>query len=358
MGPEPSGNSKLSLLFIAEPGVPAHRLQKIRANLDARIVQVYGVSPDLYDSSEALGINPEGSLDMQVIADISHKFPHTTAVVCLTEMPRHSGKHPLIAEVNTSNCLAVISCPTLEGPCPRRRLAQTIMACLARMDLPTNPGTTPATRLAWGTWGKNEHGFSMRARVFTGELRTITGMVVTNEPLHTAPRLSSVLATAAATGAFGIFYNSIWQMSSTLSTGRLVFVAVMAIALMVLWLMYNNRLWDRPVSKNRAWLITLYNVSTVVTLLLCVIMLFAALLVFTLVGGLVIISPEFMEQILGYEVGFTDYLRIAWLSASMGVIGGGLGSSFDSEEDIRRVTHGQRERQRITEPEETDEGSA
>lgn len=44
MGPEPSGNSKLSLLFIAEPGVPAHRLQKIRANLDARIVQVYGVS--------------------------------------------------------------------------------------------------------------------------------------------------------------------------------------------------------------------------------------------------------------------------------------------------------------------------
>lgn len=114
----------------------------------------------------------------------------------------------------------------------------------------------------------------------------------------------------------------------------------MAIALMVLWLMYNNRLWDRPVSKNRAWLITLYNVSTVVTLLLCVIMLFAALLVFTLVGGLVIISPEFMEQILGYEVGFTDYLRIAWLSASMGVIGGGLGSSFDSEEDIRRSLTG------------------
>lgn len=128
----------------------------------------------------------------------------------------------------------------------------------------------------------------------------------------------------------------------------------MAIALMVLWLMYNNRLWDRPVSKNRAWLITLYNVSTVVTLLLCVIMLFAALLVFTLVGGLVIISPEFMEQILGYEVGFTDYLRIAWLSASMGVIGGDWAvastpkRTFDGSLAARESVRGLRSLKRLT----------
>lgn len=45
------------------------------------------------------------------------------------------------------------------------------------------------------------------------------------------PQLSSVLAAASATGAFGIFYSSIWQMSDALSWWRLVVTGVIAGAL-------------------------------------------------------------------------------------------------------------------------------
>ncbi|MGP5078596.1 hypothetical protein ACTXKZ_11075 [Brachybacterium alimentarium] len=39
---------------------------------------------------------------------------------------------------------------------------------------------------------------------------------------------------ASATGAFGIFYNSIWQMSAALSTPRLLLIGLLAMTSMVL----------------------------------------------------------------------------------------------------------------------------
>ena len=85
--------------------------------------------------------------------------------------------------------------------------------------------------------------------------------------------------------------------------------------------------------------------------------LYAGLVVLILLAGLVVIDPEFMAATLGTgEVGFTNYLDIAWMSAAMGVVAGALGSSFDSQTDLRRLTHGQRERQRRL-TEESGEGS-
>ncbi len=67
-------------------------------------------------------------------------------------------------------------------------------------------------------------------------------MTMANEPLRMARRLSRAMAAAAATGAFGIFYSSIWQMSHHLSTARLISIGAIAIAVMVGWLTTINRL--------------------------------------------------------------------------------------------------------------------
>ena len=125
-------------------------------------------------------------------------------------------------------------------------------------------------------------------------------MVAGNEPLKTAPRLSSALATASATGAFGIFYNSIWVMSTYLSTPRL----------------------------------------------LGVLALYGALVLLILAGGMIVIAPEYMESVIDEAPVFARYLDVAWLSAAMGVVAGALGSSFDQRTNLRTLTHGQRERQR------------
>src|SRR5690606_20648495 len=123
--------------------------------------------------------------------------------------------------------------------------------------------------------------------------------------------LSSALAAAAATGAFGIFYNSIWVMSTYLSTPRLIGVGLLAIAAMTAWLIASNGLWDSPERENLARVVLLYNLSTVVTLVLCVLVLYAALVLLILAGGLIVIAPEYMEDVTGQPPAFTRYLDIA-----------------------------------------------
>lgn len=186
----------------------------------------------------------------------------------------------------------------------------------------------------------------MFARAGTGDLRTILGMTVANDPFRTVPKLSGALAGAAAVGAFGIFYYSIWQMADALSTVRLLSIGVAAILSMVVWLIFTNRLWDKPTSRHLARVMWLYNGSTVLTLLISVSVLYAALVITILVGALVVIDPDFLAELIGNEISFFNYLDIAWLSAAMGVVAGAIGSTFDSSTDIRRITHGQRESQR------------
>jgi small basic protein len=69
--------------------------------------------------------------------------------------------------------------------------------------------------------------------------------------------------------------------------------------------------------------------------------------VIILLSALIVIDPDFMGQVLGSKARFSNYVDIAVLSASLGTVAGALGSSFDSDVDIRRLTHGQRERQRM-----------
>ena len=117
---------------------------------------------------------------------------------------------------------------------------------------------------------------------------------------------------------------------------------------MVGWLITINRLWDRPVNEHLAQVVFYYNLSTVLTLIICVTGLYALLVIGILAGGLIVIDPEFMAQTIHRpEARLTNYLDIAWLSAAMGVVAGALGSSFDSDIDLKNLTHAQRLRSRV-----------
>lgn len=119
-------------------------------------------------------------------------------------------------------------------------------------------------------------------------------MTMANEPPRMARRLSRAMAAAAATESFGIFYRSTWQMPHHLSTARLTSIGAIAIAVMVGWLITINRLWDRPVNERLAQVVFYYNLSTVLTLIICVTGLYALLVIGILAGGLIVIDPEVM----------------------------------------------------------------
>src|SRR5699024_8998192 len=121
-------------------------------------------------------------------------------------------------------------------------------------------------------------------------------------PFATVTKLSGVLAAAAGTGAFGIFYSSIWEMADALPPWRLGLITVMVIATMVLWLIVSNGLWERSRQLGSLREAAMYNASTVATLFVAVASLYAVLFVGILLGGLIVIEAGFMSKTIGVEV--------------------------------------------------------
>ncbi|UYG17828.1 hypothetical protein BRM3_05245 [Brachybacterium huguangmaarense] len=335
----------LTVLVIADPGVPTRRAESVREVMARRLGEETGRSCEVTVDTRLIPLQADKALALEAIDEMRDGADDPDLVLLLTEMPRHD-HWPIIAEIFAERPVAVVSWPTVGIIRSRRRLETVLLACALRM-LDTKPAHLHAQW--WNSWSRDEGTGNLRLHSgrAIGGLRTVLGMVVTNEPWRTIPRLSRALAAAAATGAFGIFYNSIWQMSAALTPVRLGLIGLLAIGLMTAWLIVSNGLWDRPVHESRVTVEVLYNLSTVATMLVCVLALYLALVVLILLGGLVVIDPDFMSSILGRRAEFTNYVDIAWLSAALGVIAGALGSSFDSSTDLRRLTHGRRENVRV-----------
>ncbi|WP_328698840.1 hypothetical protein [Brevibacterium rongguiense] len=338
----------LRVLLVADPGVPTERAEAVAEPLAEALSEGGRRTVDVAIETRLILLTPDHALDLATARDLNAQYSEAPITILLTEIPRHERGHPLIAEVFPDEQVGVVSCPTFGALATRRRLTRILAACIQRIELGFKDGSgNPEPH--WSRWGyrESERSYALHAHTFFGGPRLVTGMVVANEPWRSLPRLSGVLAAAAAAGAFGIFYNSIWIMADYLPWPRLLAIAALAMVVMVAWLMASNRLWDRPERESLASVVFYYNVSTVITLLVCVLALFAALGALILGGSLVVIDVRYMADILGHPAGFMNYLRIAVLSASMGLIAGALGASFDSDADIRRLTHGQRERLRV-----------
>jgi hypothetical protein len=67
----------------------------------------------------------------------------------------------------------------------------------------------------WGRWGLGtdpaDEAFFYTARVLTGNLTLISGMVAANEPWRLSLRLSRALTGAVAAGVFGLVTADIWR---------------------------------------------------------------------------------------------------------------------------------------------------
>lgn len=337
----------ISVLVLADPGLCVHRAQSIQERFEAELTRVFG-SATVHVQPQLLGINDSNTLEFATIGSTRADYEHVDVLLMITEMPRHADGKTLIAEIFPEVTAAVLSYPTIGVLAGRQQWVSLLMACAVRLVDGATDEDLDRYTLRWNRWTEPTDGRPGRlhAHAVTGVPRTIVGMVATNAPWRAAPQLSSALAAASAAGAFGIFYNSIWQMSAALSTARLLLIGLLAISLMVLWLLASNRLWERPVQDNATAVLVYYNLSTVLTLFLCVLALYLALFAMILGASLVMIDPGFMAEILGQPARFARYVDIAWLSATLGVVAGGLGATFDDSTDLRQLTHGSRENQR------------
>lgn len=342
-----SSDSKPSILVVSDPGVPTAQVKHFLPDIETELSKVVGHEVDIKHIKHLIPITPENQITSDLdLPDEARGIDYAVRIF-FTEMPLHHSGHPVVAQIDFNRGILVVSCPPMGMLYPRRRLVSTIGRGVE--SLIQNSASEGEHVQSWNEWGSegDDKVTRLYSNTWTGVPRTILGMVRSNRPWKTAPKLSSALTAASTAGAFGIFYNSIWQMAESLSNLRMAIITLVAILVMTIWLILRNRLWDKPLYDRLARVVALYNISTVVTLVIAISILYITLFVLILLGGLVVISPGFMQETLGIPTHPSNYFDIAWLSASMGVIAGGLGSGFDSEADLQQMTHGRRERQRV-----------
>ncbi len=326
----------------ADPGLPARLVDEL--------LEWAGTHESPYElslNSQSIPLCPDGTLDLETVRGWSRDHG-THAAVIVTEIPRRNGARPTIAALFPANSLVVISLPALGFHDLPGRLQR---AVLGSLDVVTNPTVYDEEdpEVDFGVVhrvdeGDGGHYYDVASpMLLAGKMRLVLGMVRTNEPLRTAPKLSGALAAATAAGAFGVFFSSIWKMADALPSWRLGLITVMAIVVMVAWLIFGHGLWERRRRMGSLMEANIYNASTVVTLLLTVSLLYLVLFLVIFVAAVTVIESSFLAESLGKHGTIRNYLNIAWLSASMGTVAGAVGSSFDSNVDVRKLTHGRRQ---------------
>lgn len=191
-------------------------------------------------------------------------------------------------------------------------------------------------------------------RVIDGRGRTIRlllGMISGNRPIKLLRVLSGCLATGVATGGFGIFYGSVWEMSYMIANWRLVLITVLSIVALTFWLIFHNGLWNAVRHKAddvsaAAWRAKMDNWATLATVLMAAAGVYIIIFLVMFITSVTVVPTGFFSTRVHADINVMDYITLAWFSASLGTLGGALGSSFDTDDSIREATYNRRELRR------------
>lgn len=347
-GEDESGAAKdaeeFTIAVYSDPGRTSMHMRRLLSEQD----EDWSRGATIIHKQTLIPLRQDATLDLDEVQRWAREDGADISVV-ITEVPRTAGRKAKSVELHFADRLAVISLPGL-GPVGVRaslrgqlRRSVEALAYHSAAEAHERSGLTTQVEEQQG----HETYFISPPRFVPGRFWMTLGMVAANEPFWSLTKLSGVFAAAAATGAFGIFFSTIWEMANFLPGWRLLVVSLVAIASVVLWLTLANRLWDRPNTVGGRKEALMYNASTVVTLLVSVTSLYLLLFGGILGVGLLLIEPAFMAQNIGEDQAtFANYVDVAWLSASMGVVAGAIGANFDDDADLKNITQGSRELQR------------
>ncbi|HET7326050.1 MAG TPA: hypothetical protein VFJ14_02070 [Nocardioidaceae bacterium] len=344
---------------MADPGLPTKVAQALGGKMPAELSRRVSaeVTWDIRVVCEVLPLNENDQTPL--LQSTYRVLPERgwDMVVCLTELPRQAHGRPLIADVSVSHGVALVSLPALGWLGLQARARDTVVDLVARMArraLGADHGSSGQDRSlgrAAAEWlsptrtvpSEYEEIETYLALVgLRGRARLLVGMVRNNRPWRLVPSLSSATAAAAAAAAFGIFFASVWGLADALSAWRLALINLVAVVAMAAWLGLYNGLLERPIGNQDRQLQPMLNASTALTLLVGVACMYLLLFVLTLLAALVVISPDFFQHSLRHPVSIADYAKLTWLTTSMGIMAGALGSSLDSEAAVRRAAYSKR----------------
>ncbi|MFC3688845.1 hypothetical protein [Aquipuribacter hungaricus] len=269
-------------------------------------------------------------------------------VVVLTALPLAARRRPVVAHASPVHGVAVVCLPALGAIGLRRRTRDTVVGLVRTLLGDTEGDASSGSAAVLGRRARElgrsqrhegDGGVMFTARVLSGNLRLLIGMIRANQPWKLAIGLSRALAAALATGVFAMVTSDIWQLADALGWARLWVIGVGSVAAITTALIVGAGLWEHasnPVSRKQ---VTLFNLATTATVVLGVLCLSAALFVLALLTSPVLVPSDLFEQGLGHEVRFSDYLELVWLTSALATFGGALGAGLESDEGVRAAAY-------------------
>lgn len=339
--------------LIADPGIAQSLADRVSSKLEKMLNRRddYAYDWNVEVDPFTLPLSESGRVILNENVPLLREKHSWDYIIYLTDAPHYERGRPVRSVVSAEYSSAILSVPSL-GIAKASNVACALgelMHELASGILPKTPPTP--LRKALNVRGSINGLDDQASRIesiegLRGRLLLTVGMIRSNRPWRLVPRLSSAMAGAAATGAFGVFYTSIWSMADYLSSARLSFITVSSVLLLSLWLLFHNRLWEKPTGHRCKERMLVYNIATVLTVALAAAAMYVLLFLALLTASLVVIDQEFLASQLGHPAGLAEYLNLAWLAASLGTLGGAIGSSFDEVESVQRATFSHREYER------------
>ena len=354
VGTGPNAGRTLLIGLLADPGLPT----TLAEDLAGRLPEMLADQPEPGTRYRFVVVTENlrrgGDARGQRLIDLAGERAAQEGwdfALALTDLPVHQDDQPVVAELSqaqTAALLFVTAVNPLKPAEEAREIAASVIlkwAARERSDADARPlrrleDRSPSLRPT----EPEDDDLDLRVTRSAGPLWTLAGMVRVNRPWRLVLGLRGALAASVATAAFGLVSSPVWQVSGAISTVRLWIATAVSVITMVGWLILNHGLWQHDDHPGERRHIRLYNAATVLTLTTGVLVSYLVLLAGNVMTAWFIVIPEVFVGYLHRPVEFLDYLRLAWLVASLATIGGALGSGLESSDTVRSATWGSRYR--------------
>jgi hypothetical protein len=352
----PAASPRVVLGLAATPGIATTIAESLARDLRTELGASYPEAGwDVCAVAVAGLTGPVGLTEVLDVARAKLLEHGCDLLVLLTDLPLKDGRRPVLSHASPVQGVAVVSLPALGAmqlrSKARRAVLTTVEALLGARaaDAVTGErrrGVGRRVRQLGSDVESSHVGVAFVARVVTGNLHLLTGMVRANRPWRLALRLQRALTGALAAVAFALVTSDIWRLADQLGAGRLALTGVASIATICITLVVGADLWERSGDPSVRQQVTLFNLATVATLVVGVSALASALFVLTAVASLLVVPDGLLGGALGHSVALSDRAELAWLVSALGVLGGALGAGLESDDAVREAAYANRHRRR------------
>ena len=290
----------------------------------------------------AAGTDARGLVDLGRTRLLDHGWD---LAVVLTDLPLRLERRPVTAHASPLHGVGLLSVPALGAVQVGRRTQDAVVglveALLGGSDDDDREELADRVRELQDDDDVDRAGGGvvLAARVVSGNLRLLLGMVRANRPWRLALRLSRTLSAAAAAGVLALITPDVWLLADAYGPVRLALLGVASVVVTTVALVAGAELWERPTGGGSRRQVTLFNLATTLTVLIGVTALHLALLVVSLVGAFALVVPGVLADAVGHDVGVLDLVRLAWFTTILSTVAGALGAGLESDEAVREAAY-------------------